>query len=119
MLTRVLPALTAGLLLFAAPAGAATIIPIGGFESGTDGIALGPDGNLWVSETAGNVVRLSPSGQVLNRYPGTGTGQLSAGPGGRVWLADTARDRFVWFDATAPAPSAHEVQTGFLCGPVA
>ena len=119
MLKRVLPALTAGSLLLAAPAGAASIAPIGGFQSATDGVTLGPDGNLWVSETAGNVVRLSPSGQVLNRYPGAGTGQLSPGPGGRVWLADTANDRLVWFDATAAAPSAHAVPTGYPCGPVA
>lgn len=119
MFTRVLPALTAGLLLFAAPAGAASLVPIGGFQSATDGVTLGPDGNLWVSETAGNVVRLSPSGQVLNRYSGVGTGQLSPGPGGRVWLADTAGDRFVWFDATAAAPTAHPIPTGYPCGPVA
>ncbi|RKQ92802.1 hypothetical protein C8N24_2657 [Solirubrobacter pauli] len=119
MRSPLLATLTVAIGLVPATAGAATLQPIAGFQSGTDGIALGPDGNLWVSETAGSVVRLTPSGQVLNRYAGVGTGKLSAGPGGRVWLADTAGDRFVWFDATAATPSAHTVPTGFVCGPVA
>jgi streptogramin lyase len=94
---------------------------VGGLNSGTSGIVLGPDGNIWAAEEgAGSVVRVTPSGQVLNHYPvGSKPASMAAGPGGRVWVSVTGDDKLVWFDATSASPSPHDVSTGAGCGPVA
>jgi streptogramin lyase len=70
--------------LVPAAARAATVEDIGGLASPTNGIVLGPDGNLWVSESAnGSVVRLTPAGAVLGRFAvGSAPASLAAGPGG-------------------------------------
>jgi streptogramin lyase len=43
---------------------------------------------------------------------------MAVGPGGRVWVSVTGSDKLVWFDATSPSPSVHDVSTGAGCGPV-
>jgi hypothetical protein len=43
---------------------------------------------------------------------------MATGPGGRVWVSVTGADKLVWFDATSPTPSAHEIPLGAGCGPV-
>ena len=52
----------------------------GFLAAGTD------DGNFWVTEYGnGTVVRMTPAGQVLQRFPvGTNPTSVSTGPGGRV-----------------------------------
>lgn len=114
------------LLLLAAPlvhagaARAAVVQEFGGLASTTNGIVLGPDGNFWVSEfVAGSVVRLSPAGAVLGRFPvGGGPTTLANGPGGRVWVAVTGAKKLVWIDATAAAPAAHDVPILLPCKPI-
>jgi sugar lactone lactonase YvrE len=108
------------LLLLPAVAGAYVVQERGGLNSATNGIAVGPDGNLWVAEAgAGSVVRMSPGGQILQRLPVGGTPTtVLAGPGNRIWVAGTGTDRLIWIDATAATPSAHFVPTGSDCGPV-
>jgi streptogramin lyase len=92
-------------------------------ESPTAGITVGPDGNIWAVElVADQVVRISPTGAVLARYPLAGEPEgVTAGPGGRVWVAVDGSLELVWFDALAPAPSAHPISTMGVskCGPVA
>ena len=119
MLRRIAAALGVASALIAPSADAATIQEFSGFQSATNGIALGPDGNFWVAEQfSGSVARVSPGGQILGRYSvGAGPTSVAAGPGGRVWVAVTDANRLVWFDATPPAPSPHPVPTS--CGPVA
>ena len=111
------------LLMLAPPARAGVISERGGLASTTNGIVLGPDGNLWVSEFGnGSVVRMTPAGAVLNRYPvGNGPTTIAVGPGNRVWVAVTGSLRLVWFDAVAATPTAHQISTSATstCGPVA
>jgi streptogramin lyase len=113
----------AALLLIAPPAQGAIFQDRGGLASGTNGIALGPDGNFWVAEEFnGSVVRLTPGGAVIRRYAvGESPTSITTGPGGRVWVSVTGDDKLVWFDATAADPAAHDVFTGSAssCGPVA
>jgi streptogramin lyase len=121
MLGRTLATLVAAAALFTSTADAAVIQERGPLLSATNGIALGPDGNLWVAEQFNDsVVRMTPGGTVLNRYSvGSGPTSVAAGPGGRVWVSVTGADKLVWFDATAGAPTAHDGPTGLPCGPVA
>jgi hypothetical protein len=103
-----------------ASASALTAHEVGGLNSPANGLVIGPDGNIWAAEeAAGTVVRMTPSGQILAHYPvGSDPTSMATGPGGRVWVSVTGADKLVWFDATSPSPSAHEVPTGGGCGPV-
>jgi streptogramin lyase len=109
-------------LALAAPAGAYVVESVGGLQSFTNGITLGPDGNFWVAEAgSGTVVRISPAGAVLGRI-GVGSSPTSlAADGSKVWVSVTGAGKLVWIDATSAAPSAHDVPTGSAgdCGPVA
>src|SRR3954451_16231125 len=111
------------LLVFAAPARAAILQDFSGFQSGTNGIVLGPDGNFWVAEQyfGDSVARMTPAGRVLDRFNvGAGPTTIATGPNGTVWVAVTDAKRLVWFDATAGTPTAHPVPTpAGSCGPVA
>jgi streptogramin lyase len=109
-----------------ASAGAAQLISQNGALGATNGIAIGPDGNYWISEEfnfPGSVVRMSPSGVVLGRFTvGDLPNTVVAGPGGRVWVAVTSTGQLAWFDALSVAPTPHFVQVatiGVDCGPVA
>lgn len=93
-----------------------------GLSAAAAGLALGPDGNVWAAEEANaSVVRVSSAGTVVGRIAVAGEPtSVAAGPGGRVWAALPESHELVWFDATAPAPSAHYVSTGPAnCGPEA
>lgn len=92
----------------------------GALESAANGIVLGPDGNLWVTEqSSGSVVRLAPDGTVVSRHAvGADPTTIAVGPGNRVWVAVTGAKQLVYFDATAPAPAPVVVATGSTCGPV-
>ena len=56
-----------------------------------EGIAAGPDGNLWFAETRSNQIgRITPSG-IVTEYPTGITGGpegITAGPDGNVWFAE-------------------------------
>jgi streptogramin lyase len=121
MLGRTLAALVAAAALFTSTADAAVIQERGPLLSATNGIALGPDGNFWVTEEFnGSVARMTPGGIVLNRYSvGNNPTSVAVGPGGRVWVSIPGANKLVWFDATAGTPSAHDGPTGLTCGPVA
>src|SRR5690242_14352969 len=90
-------------LLIAAPARAGIVANFSSFQSGTNGIVLGPDGNFWVAEeNSGTVARMTPSGDVLKHYDvGANPTSLATGPNNTVWVTVTGADRLVWFDATA------------------
>ncbi len=108
-------------LLAPASSGAFLIQPVGGPQSATNGIALGPDGNFWVAEEfSGTVVRLTPDGAVVTRFS---VGQMPTavinGPGDRVWVAISGDDKkLVWFDAKSATPTAHDVPLAGGCGPI-
>ncbi len=107
------------LLVAAAPAGAFVIQDVSGPQSATNGIALGPDGNFWVAEEfAGSVVRIAPSGAVVQRYVvGDQPHAVATGPGDRVWVAVNGAAKLVWFDARSAAPTAHPVTLPAGCAP--
>jgi streptogramin lyase len=119
MIGRLLAACGVAAALVTSSAQAAVIQERGGLASGTNGIALGPDGNFWVAEEfSASVVRMTPSGTVLGRFAvGSGPTTVATGPGNRVWVAVTGANKLVWFDATSASPAVHDVNTA--CGPVA
>lgn len=119
---KLLLAALAVLALAPASANAFTVQEVGGLSSPASGLALGPDGNIWAAEEAAeSVVRIAPSGAIVGRIPVAGEPfGVAAGPGGRVWATLPESHELVWFDATAPAPTAHYVSTGAAkCGPAA
>lgn len=60
----------AALAVAPAAASALTAHEVAGLNSPADGIVVGPDGNIWAAESStGTVVRMTPGGGVLDRYP--------------------------------------------------
>lgn len=121
-------AVLAAALVAATPAGAFFLQPIDLPLSGTNGIVLGPDGNVWVAEEfSDSVLHMSTDGTLILRYrfdAGSHPTTVAAGPGGRVWVtlrgAVGVPGRIVWFDATAPQPIAHPAPAFVSdCGPAA
>jgi len=52
-------------------------------------ITTGPDGNLWVTEWAGNkVIRLTPAGQITE-FAASGPLGIASGPDGNIWFTET------------------------------
>jgi uncharacterized protein (TIGR03663 family) len=75
---------------------------------GPRGIAIGPDGNLLVSDTGDKrIVKISPDGQPLGSFGEGGTGQgqfnepvgIAVGTNGDIYVADTWNGRVQGFDA--------------------
>ncbi len=55
------------------------------------GIAKGPDGNVWFTELAGNIGRITPGGTITEFPIPSGAGALAivAGPDGNLWFTET------------------------------
>ncbi len=77
----------------------------GQFEE-PSGIAIDPEGNIWVADTANDrIEQFGPEGEFLAQVgeEGTGEGQfeepsgIAIDPEGNVWVADTANDRIEQF----------------------
>jgi streptogramin lyase len=69
-----------------------TEYPLPTTESYPEGIAAGPDGNLWFTERDGNKIgRISPSG-AITEYPlpttRSGPAWITAGPDGNLWFTE-------------------------------
>ncbi len=79
-------------------------------------IAVGPSGNVYVSDTSDHVSAISPDGTVLHRWGGTGSGKgkldftpagagsnvqgsLAVGPDGTVYVSDSDNHRIQAFTA--------------------
>jgi virginiamycin B lyase len=75
--------------------GAATTIPIpSGDTTGFDGMALGPDGNVWFAEFD-HIAKITPAGKITEiAYPvGFSTNQyggVATGSDGNVWFAESS-----------------------------
>jgi streptogramin lyase len=92
------------LLLMTAGAGAAPVGTITEFSKGVTpasepfGIAAGPDGNVWFTEsgfekTPGAIARITPAGVVTEFRNGlpefSGPGGITTGPDGNLWFTDS------------------------------
>lgn len=60
-----------------------------------NGVALGPDGNVWFVDYSGNIDRITPAG-VISVFPTlppqfslSGPNQIVAGPDGAMWFTET------------------------------
>jgi NHL repeat len=82
-------------------------------------LAIGPDGNLYVTDATDRVTIVSPGGKVIGRWggPGNGLGQftfvtkdpsdprdlaasIAVGPDGKVYVSDSGNDRVEVFSAS-------------------
>jgi streptogramin lyase len=54
-------------------------------------IAKGPEGNMWFTELAGNIGRITPAGSITEFPIPSGSGALAivAGPDGNLWFTET------------------------------
>jgi virginiamycin B lyase len=73
------------------PAGVITEYPLPNPKSAPEGIAAGPDGNLWFTEGASAIGRITPAG-TITEYPlptyGSGPREIAAGPDGNLWFTE-------------------------------
>jgi virginiamycin B lyase len=72
--------------------GSATLFPLpsGATESGAHQIIVGPDGNLWATETSQKKIARITTGGFITEFPagpGFPTG-LTVGPDGAIWFTD-------------------------------
>ena len=111
-LLAILPA-----LFFATGAGAQTVteFTIPTVNSAPNGIAAGPDGNVWFTESADSankIGRISPSGVVTEFPIPTAASEafgITAGPDGNLWYADSGSDRI---GKITPAGASHGYGAG-------
>jgi virginiamycin B lyase len=78
------------------PVGQVTEFPIPTSGSERNGIAAGPDGDLWFTENlAGKIGRITPGG-VVSEFsiptPGTRPTDIAAGPDGNLWFTEEDGD---------------------------
>lgn len=72
------------------------------------GVAVGPDGSVYVTEGGGNVVQFTPGGKFIRAFAGHGSGKAqlkypeaaATGPAGSVYVADMGNDRVQKYNAT-------------------
>jgi streptogramin lyase len=91
-----------------------------GLAATTQGIAIGPDTNVWVAESgSGTVARLTPGGDVLQRWVVGASPTNVVTVGDKVFVAVTGATNIAWFDAKSVAPTLHVIDTGGTssCGP--
>ncbi|HEY7360690.1 MAG TPA: NHL repeat-containing protein, partial [Streptosporangiaceae bacterium] len=66
-------------------------------ESRPLGITAGPDGNLWFTEGAGRIGRITPQGAITEFSTGISPGAeptgIAAGPDGNLWFTESAGNR--------------------------
>src|SRR5260221_10967597 len=77
--------------IHAAPVGSITEFPIPTANSQPAGIAAGPGGNLWFTEEAGKIGRISPSGTITEfpvPTPNSQLQEIAAGPRGNLWFTE-------------------------------
>ena len=108
------------------PAGRITEYPVPTVASRPDGIAAGPDGNLWFTEAGGNKIgRITPTGSITeypvptaNSYPYG----IAAGPDGNLWFTEWFGNKIgritpVGSITEYPVPTGDSRPLGMAAGP--
>jgi virginiamycin B lyase len=70
--------------------------PIPTADSGPNEITAGPDGNLWFTEGAGRIGRITPAGVITELTIPTADGDpfgITPGPDGNLWFTETMGNR--------------------------
>ena len=108
------------------PVGAITEHPLPTAESAPQGIAVGPDGNLWFTETQGNRIgRITPGGAITEfALPNDGSSPegITAGPDGNLWFTEGPGNRIGRITTAGtitefPLPHATSNPAGIAVGP--
>ena len=87
------------------------------------GITAGPDGNLWFTNNAGSIGRITTGGSItLFPVPGSMPEYITAGPDGNLWFTDRATTSIGRITTSGsftefPAPTAGVVLQGITAGP--
>ena len=113
--------------------GTASGSPLGAFTTfkevagggGPNSIALGPDGNMWSTESSGNkVARITPSGAVTDfrlPIPGAAPNGIAPGPDGAMWFTQRIGNKIgridmagavTEFPVPTPASAPWEIAAG-------
>ena len=91
-----IPALTAWPVVSAVAESPITEYVVGSAQDRSEGIAYGPDGNIWVAQRDGNRIdRVTPDG-VVTPFPlpnGGNPARIVAGPDGALWFTETTGNR--------------------------
>src|SRR5438105_2670129 len=87
-------------------------------NSSPNGIAAGPDGNLWFTEEVGNRIgRITPAGGVTEFSVGLSASafpySIAAGPDGNLWFTENNGDRI---GRITPAGAITEFSVGLSAG---
>jgi streptogramin lyase len=108
------------------PAGAITEHPLPTAESAPQGITVGPDGNLWFTETQGNRIGRITTGGAITEFalPNVGSSPegITAGPDGNLWFTEGPGNRIGRITTGGaitefPMPHASSGPAGIAAGP--
>jgi streptogramin lyase len=81
----------------AAPTGSVTELPLPNTGAEPEGIAPGPDGNMWVAEFKANAIaRVTPAGTVTEFFlpaPESGPTAIVMGPDGNMWFTEAGSEK--------------------------
>jgi streptogramin lyase len=120
---RALLAAAAVAMLPVSASHAAVVQTITGFNSPTSGIALTPDGTVWVTEpAAGTAARVATNGAILGHMTiGGDPSGIATGPSGSIWITLPSSKKIVKIANPAAQAGMTTVSTGGLstCGPTA
>jgi len=101
---------------------AVRMFPAPGFGGFYQGIAAGPDGNLWVTGYGG-IGRINPANGKIISFPVVGAtpGDITAGPDGNLWFTDINGSQVGRIDTSGhvtlfPVPG-HAGTNGIVAGP--
>jgi hypothetical protein len=96
--------------------GALSMLHVPNQSGDMGGIAVGPDGNIWVGEGAGLLARVAPSGTVTTfsrLAPGGYIDELKAGPDGNLWYTTSSDGELLrLITPIAPVPTSAPQVTG-------
>jgi virginiamycin B lyase len=101
--------------------------PVPTATSDTQGIALGPDGNMWFTEVVANQIGVvDPTGTTFHEYPlptaASNPLSIAAGPDGNLWFAECNNDKIGRITTAGvitefSLPSNRDQATSIIAGP--